>query len=243
MTRPLYLDFPGQSQAYQHPTEYLYGPDMLVAPVTTPGDVAATSVWFPPGRWTDMFTGATFNGPATATLEEPLGRMPVFVRAGGLIPEQAPVRAGRSSAPPTFTVLDFPGAAGSFTLYQDAGSGLGYTKGQRSTTRLTTTSSAPGHGAPLTVVTLGATSGRFAGEPTSVAYRLEVVDLSRPTEVTLDGGRLTERADPDGQPSWSYDPATATVTVVTGPAGVGRNRTVVVRGALPLQRTEPPVAA
>ena len=49
MARPLYLDYPDQPSAYQNPTEYLYGPDMLVAPVTTPGDVASTTVWFPPG--------------------------------------------------------------------------------------------------------------------------------------------------------------------------------------------------
>ena len=56
--------------------------------MTTPGDVASTTVWFPPGKWVDFFTGATFEGPTTATLAVPLDRMPVFVRQGGIVPEE-----------------------------------------------------------------------------------------------------------------------------------------------------------
>ena len=104
ITSPLYLDYPGEAAAYANPGEYLYGPDMLVAPATTPGNVTTERVWFPPGKWTDWFTGATFQGPATQTLTVPLDRMPVFVKAGGIIPEQAPKesrrrRSGRSAHP------------------------------------------------------------------------------------------------------------------------------------------------
>ena len=88
ITQPLYLDYPDLAAAYSNPGEYLYGSDMLVAPVTTPGNVADTTVWIPPGRWVDYFTGATFTGPMTTTVSVPLSRMPVFVRAGGIIPEQ-----------------------------------------------------------------------------------------------------------------------------------------------------------
>ena len=86
IARSLYLDFPSQTAAYSNPTEYLYGPDVLVAPVTTPGATAEATVWFPPGRWVDYFTGATFIGPSSATLNEPLDRMPVFVRPEGSFP-------------------------------------------------------------------------------------------------------------------------------------------------------------
>ena len=61
INRPLYLDYPDEPAAYANPGEYLYGPNVLVAPVTTPGTVSTQSVWFPPGRWTDWFTGATLN--------------------------------------------------------------------------------------------------------------------------------------------------------------------------------------
>ena len=88
ITRPLYLDDPDDAAAYDNPEEYLYGPDVLVAPVTVPGDDPTVSVWLPPGRWIDYFTGATFTGPATVSMTVPLSRLPVFVRAGGIVPEQ-----------------------------------------------------------------------------------------------------------------------------------------------------------
>ena len=88
ITSPLYLYYPDQPGAYTNPGEYLYGPNVLVDPVATPGDVASQQVWFPPGKWVDWFTGATFEGPSTQTVLVPLDRMPVFVKAGGIIPEQ-----------------------------------------------------------------------------------------------------------------------------------------------------------
>lgn len=106
MTQPLYLRYPDQDGAYQHESEYLLGSDMLVAPVTTPGAVASTTVWFPPGKWTDYFTGATFTGPATQVLQVPVDRMPVFVKDGGIIPLQSSSGRAQSagSAPITLRV-------------------------------------------------------------------------------------------------------------------------------------------
>ena len=145
ITRPLYLDYPGQAAAYANPGEYLYGPDVLVAPVATPGNVTTQRVWFPPGRWTDYFTGATFDGPATRTLTVPLDRMPVFVKAGGIIPEQAPMDHVGADPGAPLTLRVYAGAAAAFSLYQDAGSGTGYEKGQYSLTSVGTTPAGAGH--------------------------------------------------------------------------------------------------
>jgi hypothetical protein len=242
MTRPLYLDYPDQPSAYLHPTEYLYGPDMLVAPVTSPGNVVASTVWFPPGRWVDFFTGATFTGPSSATLDEPLGRMPVFVRAGGIVAERASAGAAHPSSGP-LTITAYAGSSGSFNLYNDAGTGLGYTKGQLTETLITTSSSAPPAGTPSTTVAIGATRGHFPGEPTGVTYRVRLADLTRPTSVTLDGRRLAATADGRGGPSWSYDPTSDTVTVVAVSGSVGSTQTVVARGATTVARAEPAVAS
>ena len=241
MTRPLYLDYPDQSSAYLHPTEYLYGPDMLVAPVTGPGSVAASTVWFPPGRWVDFFTGATFTGPSSATLDEPLGRMPVFVRAGGIIAEQSSIRATGPAS--SLTITAYAGSSGSFSVYDDAGTGRGYTKGQSTETLITTSSSAPAGGTPSTRVTIGPTRGHFPGEPADFTYRVRLTDLSRPARVTLNGRRLTATAAGAGGPSWSYDSSTDTVTVMVGAGAVGRTVTVVAGGSSPVARAEPPVAS
>ncbi|WP_433303199.1 TIM-barrel domain-containing protein [Actinoplanes sp. CA-030573] len=111
MARPLYLAYPGEQEAYATAgAEYLYGPDLLVAPVTTPGSSATTSVWFPPGSsWTDYFTGRTYAGGTSADITTTLDTMPVFVRSGGIVAtaDGATVNAG---APGTAVLRDDAGA-------------------------------------------------------------------------------------------------------------------------------------
>jgi hypothetical protein len=230
MDRPLYLDYPDQPAAYQNPTEYLYGPEVLVAPVTTPGDVASTTVWFPPGRWVDYFTGATFTGPSTATLSVPLDQMPVFVRQGGIIPEEP--ATGGTGSPRSLTYLVYPGASGSFDLYGDAGSGLGYTKGQRTDTAVTTSTVSPANGAPAIRVTIGAARGSYPGAPSSISTTVKMVDVTRPTQVVLGGRRMLEQPASGG--GWSYQASTATLTVDLGSRSVDQTTSVVVTGARPV---------
>ncbi|MGH9090981.1 MAG: TIM-barrel domain-containing protein [Acidimicrobiales bacterium] len=236
ITRPLYLDYPGQPAAYANPTEELYGPDVLVAPVTTPGTPATTTVWFPPGHWTDWFTGATYTGPSTATLSVPLSQMPVFVRQGGIVPEQdaaagAPAdgsATGGTAAPRSLTVRVYAGAHGSFGLYQDAGTGLGYTKGQDAVTRITTGPARGGGGqGGGTRVTVAPAKGTYPGRPGSVAYTFDVVGVARPTRVLLDGRALPARPPGAGGPGWSYEAAAGgTLVVRAGAVATSRGATV-----------------
>lgn len=243
MAQPLYLDYPEIAAAYIHPEEYLYGEDMLVAPVTSPGDGAATTVWIPPGRWTDYFTGATFTGPSTVTMSVPLSRMPVFVRAGGVIPEQS---STKSSASDTHMVLDvFPGSDGAFSLYSDSGSGLGYTKGQYTRTAVTDDIGSRGSTGATTSgrVIIGPARGHYPGEPTAVGYRLELVDLTQPSQVTLNGHPVTAQTSGSGGAGWYYQAATATVVVNTPSLPSNRAITIGVEGTQLVDRPEPSAPA
>jgi hypothetical protein len=88
IVRAMYLAYPGEQEAYATAgSQYLYGPDLLVAPVTTPGATASTTVWFPPGStWTDYFTGERYAGGTTASVTTTLDTMPVFIRSGAARP-------------------------------------------------------------------------------------------------------------------------------------------------------------
>ena len=66
IVRPLYLGWPGEDEAYEHPSQYSLGKNVLVAPVSEPGDPVQHTVWFPPGNWVDWFTGEPHMGPATS---------------------------------------------------------------------------------------------------------------------------------------------------------------------------------
>jgi alpha-glucosidase (family GH31 glycosyl hydrolase) len=88
IVRAMYLAYPGEQEAYATAgSQYLYGRDLLVAPVTTPGPTASTTVWFPPGSsWTDYFTGKRYAGGTTASIATTLDTMPVFIRSGAARP-------------------------------------------------------------------------------------------------------------------------------------------------------------
>jgi hypothetical protein len=228
MTSPLYLDYPDQSAAYQNPTEYLLGSNVLVAPVTTPGAVAKTTVWFPPGQWTDYFTGATITGPSTQTLEVPENRMPVFVKAGGILPLQPSSSHSENAgtAPITLHVVD--GGNGSFSMYDDAGTGLGYQKGQSTETPITSTAT----GRNVTSVTIGAARGSYPGEPRSRNYTVDLVNVSAPHAVLADGRVLPSSA-------WSYDAGTHTLAVTAGAVATDRTETITEVGGSALHTAEP----
>jgi hypothetical protein len=196
-------------------------------------------VWFPPGKWVDFFTGATFTGPSAATLAVPLDQMPVFVRQGGIVPEQP--STGGTGPPHALTTVVYPGSPGSFNLYGDAGSGLGYAKGQRTETLITTSSSAPSGKKPSVRVTIGAARGSYPGQPTSVSTTIEMVDVTRPDQVNLDGRKLSARNG--SGPGWHYQPSSSTLTVDIGSRPVGHEARVVAVGAIPVARGEPTTAS
>ncbi|MEA2438670.1 MAG: hypothetical protein QOH76_94, partial [Thermoleophilaceae bacterium] len=201
MVRALYLGWPRRGEAYKHPTQYTLGRNVLVAPVTEPGDPATTSVWFPPGTWVDWFTGKRYRGPATKQLSVPLERYPVFVRAGAVVATQAPVATTPAASPAKLVLTAYRGNGGG-RLYDDAGDGLAYARGAG--TRTSFTQRARGR---TTTLTIGAARGRFAGQRPARSYELRLVGIGRPSHVTL-AGRATRR--------WSYNGRTRTAVVRTG---------------------------
>lgn len=131
--RPLVMDFPNDPHALQQKYEYMFGPAFLVAPVVYPG-VTQAHVYAPQskGGWFDWWTGQPVASGAETVLEAPLGKIPLLVRAGSIVP-LAPVRQyvgekGDSS----LELRIYPGADGHITLYEDDGLTYHYEEGQNS---------------------------------------------------------------------------------------------------------------
>jgi hypothetical protein len=225
MARALYLDWPGRNRAYKHSDEYMLGDSMLVAPVTTSGLTTTRSVWFPPGTWTDYFTGATFQGPATRTIASTPGRMPVFLKAGAIVP-QARAAKNVASQSHDLTLTVAPHAAGRTVLYDDAGEGLGYRKGQFARTAVRYSEQ---HGARLVI---GAARGSYAGQPARRAYTVMFDDVTAPHHVTVDGrpGR------------YHYARSTHRLTVHVPRTGI-RSRSVIEHDGRPLAPAAQPAVA
>ncbi|MBI1873719.1 MAG: glycoside hydrolase family 31 protein [Acidobacteria bacterium] len=127
--RALWLHYPDDSVAVARGDEYLWGRDILVAPVT---EKAATSraVYLPRGRWYDFWTEEPQEGGREITRPVDLATMPLFTRAGAILP-LGPVKQFTSeSVDEPMTVKVYPGADGLATLYEDDGVSFGYQKGE-----------------------------------------------------------------------------------------------------------------
>lgn len=211
LTRALYLEWPGRPAAYEHPYEFAYGPDMVVAPVTSPGDPAPATVWVPPGTWVDYFTGQRFRGPAVRTLSVPLSEMPVLVRAGSLIVTQ-PDRPFTPAGPPDqLIVTAYAGGSGQFVLYDDAGQGFGYTRGASTRTHIFAT-----RVAGRSLVGIAPARGAFPGAPRSRSWTVRLVGVPRPRHVWVKLGLR-----PGRRRRFSYDRSTRTLTVRVGRVSTG----------------------
>jgi hypothetical protein len=106
----------------------------------------------------------------------------------------------------------YPGRRGGFTLYDDHGIGFGYRHGQDTFTPITHTQ----RGRKSTV-TIDAATGRFPGELRARSWELELLNVTRPREVTLESGHRTRRVSEHGAlRSWAYDRTSHTLTINTG---------------------------
>jgi alpha-glucosidase (family GH31 glycosyl hydrolase) len=222
MTRRAYLRWPGHDDAYSHDRQYLLGPDLLVAPVGASGDPATKEVWFPPGRWIDIFTRQVHRGPAVKRLSVPLERMPVFARAGTILPLQE-YREGNTTPPTRLIVEAYRGSRGRFTLYEDQGDGLAYRRGRFARTRISQRRTRR-----ATALVLGRARGTYPGRPRRRSYELRVIGVARPRAVTI-GGRRLRRAPGGAARGWSYDASRRTVVVRTGRLPTARATRVVLR--------------
>ena len=119
--RPMYYEWPEEAAAYEADHQYLFG-ELLVAPITEKSQkrgIAAKRVWLPPGRWTDIFTGGTYTGGRWVTVWRDSGSMPVFARAGCILPLEA-AQDNACSAPETLDVFVYTGD-GNYDLIEENG--------------------------------------------------------------------------------------------------------------------------
>ena len=128
LMRALWLHYPDDPAAVKLGDEYLWGRDLLVAPVTEKG-AKVRRLYLPAGTWYDWWTGERVAGPRWLERPVDLATLPLYARAGAVVPLD-PVRqfTAQPVTDPT-TLRVFPGASGTFTLYDDDGQSLGYQDG------------------------------------------------------------------------------------------------------------------
>jgi alpha-glucosidase (family GH31 glycosyl hydrolase) len=133
--RALFMDFAGDPNVADIRDEYMFGPAFLVAPVTEQG-ATSRKVYLPAGSdWYNYWTNARFTGGQTITADAPIDTIPLFVRAGSIVPLGGPVLSTHETQA-IAAVRVYPGADADFTLYSDDGLTYSYEKVAGSTTTL-----------------------------------------------------------------------------------------------------------
>lgn len=123
LVQPMYYHHDTQ-EAYEVPNQYYFGTEMIVCPITKPMDrrtlLSEFDAWLPEGAYFDFFTGQYYEGGRRIKLYRKLENMPVFVRAGGIIPMAKDYKECHLQNPNELEVHVFHGADGSFAMYEDS---------------------------------------------------------------------------------------------------------------------------
>ena len=153
--RALAMDFRTDVRAQNIGDEYLYGPAILVAPVTEPG-ATVRHLYLPKARWYDFWTGKAVDGGAAIDTAAPIERMPLFVRAGSIVPMGPDVQWASEKPADPIELRVYAGADGHFTLYEDENDTYNYEKGAFATIAFAWDDSSH-------TLTIGERKGRFPG--------------------------------------------------------------------------------
>jgi alpha-D-xyloside xylohydrolase len=191
--RGLVADFPDDRTARRLADEYLFGDAFLVAPVTE-YKARSRQVYFPgTGRWYDFTSGRAYRGGETVAVDAPLDRMPLFVRAGAIVPMGPVMQHVDETRDAPLTIVVYAGADGRFSLYEDDGTTERYKSGGYSRLPIA-------YDDRSGTVTLGAREGKgWEGMPARRIVRVKWMspgkavtdDNNYNAEVTYSGARLT----------------------------------------------------
>lgn len=205
LLRPLYLEYPSDARSYAYPNEYFFGSEMLVAPVSDPS--GSEQIYLPPGSWTDFWSGRTYPGGNLLSIRAPVGVIPVFIKDGSIIPLAADMQYSDQKPPDQLTLAIYGPQAATFRLYEDDGVSLGYRSGQYAWTPISFQPSGSGQWN----VEIGPTDGSYTGQVSRRAYSVELLGLSEPTVITVDGKPIYRKVA--GAPGWSWDSSTSIATI------------------------------
>jgi len=196
MMRPLVMDFQNDAGSREITDEYMFGPAFLVAPVTT-YQARDRNVYLPPttGGWYNFWSGKNIAGGQTIDAPAPYDAMPLFIRAGSIIPFGPDIQyTGEKPADP-ITLCVYTGADGQFTIYEDDGLTYDYEKKAFATI--------PIHWDDKSrTLTIGKREGSFNGMLQKRTFNVVLVSKDKPV-----GFSFTPKADK----SVSYDGAIVTV--------------------------------
>jgi alpha-D-xyloside xylohydrolase len=171
--RGLVMDFPSDPKVRDLNDEYLYGPAFLVSPVHV-YKARSRPVYLPAGTgWYDFYSGRAYSGGQTIEADAPLAKMPLFVKAGSIVPTGPDIQWVGEKPDAPVTLFVYTGADGSFELYEDDGLSNAYQRGAVSRIPLRWNEKAG-------VLTIGERDGAFEGMRAKRTFNIRWISGPRP---------------------------------------------------------------
>lgn len=184
LCRPMYYDYPDAPQAYDFDRQFMFGDDMLIAPIGAAmrDGYSTVKVWLPAGNdWFEWHSGTLLKGGQTLERKFPIDEYPVYIRAGAVIPMYEDAK-NLDRQPSTVRIALFPGGAGSGLMYEDNGNDKHYA-GQHAWTKIRSENI----DRDTFRVTIEPREGDYAEMPASRRYVVQLYGAATPRSVTVNG--------------------------------------------------------
>ncbi|WP_446744463.1 glycoside hydrolase family 31 protein [Silvibacterium acidisoli] len=214
---PLYYEWPEENAAYESKSEYMFGSQMIVAPVVTSADpktqLAVVKLWIPEGDWIERWTGKHFHGPMEVQRSYSIDQIPVFVRAGAIIPMQPPMQyTGQKPVDPLLIEAYAPASdkASTYTLYEDDGHAEDYKNDVAAWTTIDTQQDQGD-----LVVHIDPVKGSYPGMPEQRSYQLRLPASWPPDSVTVGNTKLDFVGRNENATGWRFEGQTMTTVIRT----------------------------
>ncbi len=182
--RGLAFDFRSDTAVYNIKNQYLFGPAFLVNPVTEPMNSSLNNndktrkVYLPKATWYNFWNGVKTNGGTTINAAAPIETMPLYVRAGSIIPMGPFVEYATEKKLDTIELRIYPGADGNFKLYEDENDNYNYENGKFATIDFTWNDAQHS-------LTIGDSKGDFNGRLQQHIFNIVVVKENHGTDINI----------------------------------------------------------
>lgn len=180
--RALVLEYQDDENVYDIDDQYLFGSNLLIAPVTTKG-AQTRVIYLPEGVWYDYWSGEKYTGRQFYNIVTPLEELPIFVRAGGIIPQRNRIDSLGEQPADTLTIEIYPHGTSSYSIYDDDGKSKDYENGEFALTKVTANDNSR-----QTNIQIQAPQGKY--EVPERFYKLKIHAESAPRTVQEDGKQL-----------------------------------------------------
>lgn len=181
LCRPLPLAFPADSLVVNNGTQFMFGPNLMVAPITT-SNLTSRSVYLPAGNWIDHWTGRALAGPVTTNWPAPLAQTPLFWRDNSITPLGPYVASTQFDDGTQRAARIYCSTSAAGTLYDDDGASNGYRTNEFATTAIT--ASKAGN---VVFIQIGSPVGSYSTPPATRAWTLELYCTNQVFNVVADG--------------------------------------------------------